>query len=154
MNTRAAHLALLLPLLCGWLGMASAQPSPRWSSTYGGDGFEEMTDMILAPGGGFIAVGKSTSPLSGTLVRDPQGSEDLVAVRVAADGRVLWEQRVGGEERDGATKVIVDNLGGIPIGRPAQPEEVADLVAYLASDRAASIHGADLVIDGGTMPTV
>jgi NAD(P)-dependent dehydrogenase (short-subunit alcohol dehydrogenase family) len=44
-------------------------------------------------------------------------------------------------------------IGGIPIARPAQPEEVVELTAFLASDRAASIHSADYVIDSGTMPT-
>jgi len=47
----------------------------------------------------------------------------------------------------------MDMIGGIPIGRPGRPEEVAELVAFLASDRAASIHGSDYVIDGGSIPT-
>ncbi|KQU88883.1 oxidoreductase [Ensifer sp. Root31] len=36
-----------------------------------------------------------------------------------------------------------------PIGRIGEPEEVADLVAYLASDRAGFITGSDFRIDGG-----
>ena len=53
-----------------------------------------------------------------------------------------------------ARQVVLEGLGGIPIGRPAEPSEVADLIAYLASDRAAAIHGAEFVIDGGTVRTV
>lgn len=59
----------------------------------------------------------------------------------------------GGSEEE-ARQSILDALGGIPIGRPAFPEEVAELVAFLVSDRAASIHGAEYVIDGGTIPTI
>jgi NAD(P)-dependent dehydrogenase (short-subunit alcohol dehydrogenase family) len=44
-------------------------------------------------------------------------------------------------------------LGGIPLGRPAKPEEVADLIAFLASPRAASVTGTEYIIDGGTVPT-
>jgi NAD(P)-dependent dehydrogenase (short-subunit alcohol dehydrogenase family) len=39
-------------------------------------------------------------------------------------------------------------------GRFTRPEEVADLVVYLASDRAANITGADFAIDGGLIPTL
>jgi 3-oxoacyl-[acyl-carrier protein] reductase len=36
-----------------------------------------------------------------------------------------------------------------PLGRVGQPEEVADLILFLASERAAFIHGANITIDGG-----
>lgn len=52
---------------------------------------------------------------------------------------------------DGAT-LTMDALGGIPSGRPARPSEVADLIAFLVSSRAASIAGAKYTIDGESVP--
>ena len=58
-----------------------------------------------------------------------------------------------GTDRQTAREELIKSLGGIQLGRPGWPAEVAELVAFLASDRAASITGSEYVIDGGTIPT-
>jgi NAD(P)-dependent dehydrogenase (short-subunit alcohol dehydrogenase family) len=54
---------------------------------------------------------------------------------------------------DGGKKIIMDALGGIPLGRPVKPQEVADLIAFLVSPRSGAITGTEYTIDGGTVPT-
>jgi len=53
-----------------------------------------------------------------------------------------------------AQQSVMDALGGIPFGRPAQPEEVAEFVGFLVSPRASYLTGTEYVIDGGTVPTI
>ncbi|HUD66377.1 MAG TPA: SDR family oxidoreductase [Candidatus Sulfotelmatobacter sp.] len=70
-----------------------------------------------------------------------------------AKGMIADISRGSGISEDAARQRIMGMLGGIPIGRPGRPEEVAELVAFLASDRGAFITGADYIIDSGTIPT-
>lgn len=53
-----------------------------------------------------------------------------------------------------ATQTVMDALGGIPYGRPAQPEEVAEFIGFLVSPRAGYLTGTNFIIDGGTVPTI
>jgi NAD(P)-dependent dehydrogenase (short-subunit alcohol dehydrogenase family) len=93
---------------------------------------------------------KEVSPKGIRVIRvSPRWVETEAAVRLV--DRLAEE---GGTHYEGARKGLMDALGGIPLGRPAKPKEVAYLVAFLASSRAASITGTEYVIDGGTVPTV
>ncbi len=61
-----------------------------------------------------------------------------------------WERRWEATGRHGTLEDFYDRAGvGIPLGRIGQPDEVADLVAFLVSSRAAYITGAAIAIDGG-----
>ncbi|SEN15579.1 NAD(P)-dependent dehydrogenase, short-chain alcohol dehydrogenase family [Luteibacter sp. UNCMF331Sha3.1] len=76
---------------------------------------------------------------------------------IETEASVAFAQRTAaaaGTDYEGGKKLIMDWLGGIPVGRPATPDEVADLIAFLASPRAASIAGCEYRIDGGTVPTL
>jgi hypothetical protein len=56
-----------------------------------------------------------------------------------------------GTDYEGGKQIIMKALGGVPLGRPAKPREIADLIAFVVSDRAGSISGTEYAIDGGTV---
>ncbi|MGQ3354854.1 MAG: SDR family oxidoreductase [Phreatobacter sp.] len=95
------------------------------------------------------SLSKEVSPYGVRVVRvSPGWIETEAAVHLA--------ERVGADNGGGieeGRRRIMASLGGIPIGRPSTPLEIASLIAFLASDRAASITGSEFVIDGGTVPT-
>jgi NAD(P)-dependent dehydrogenase (short-subunit alcohol dehydrogenase family) len=96
------------------------------------------------------ALSKEVGPKGVRVVRVSPGWVETTAA-TALVGRLAAE---AGSDEQTARQRLMDSLGGIPIGRPAKPGEVADLIAFLVSPRAASITGSEYVIDGGTIPTV
>lgn len=75
---------------------------------------------------------------------------------IATDASIRLAERLAAEagtDLEGGKRMIMESLGGIPLGRPSTPEEIANLIAFLSSDRAGSITGTEYVIDGGTVPT-
>jgi NAD(P)-dependent dehydrogenase (short-subunit alcohol dehydrogenase family) len=59
-----------------------------------------------------------------------------------------------GKNLDETAQLVMDSLGGVPLNRLAQPEEIAHLIGFLVSPKASYITGSNVVIDGGTIPTV
>jgi len=96
------------------------------------------------------SLSKEVAPQGIRVVRvSPGWVETEAAVELAA--RLATQ---AGTDYEGGRQIIMKSLGGIPLGRPAKPKEIADLVAFLASPRAGSITGSEHVVDGGTVPTV
>ena len=86
-----------------------------------------------------------------------------IRVNTVSPGPVATDQWLGSDgvaatvsQATGATPHDVESqaAGGAVTGRFSQPDEVADLILYLASDQAANITGADFIIDGGLVPTL
>jgi NAD(P)-dependent dehydrogenase (short-subunit alcohol dehydrogenase family) len=67
----------------------------------------------------------------------------------AAEARIRQLMDQAGTSHADAEAALMATIGGVPLGRPGGTAEVAQLAAFLVSDAAAYITGAEYVIDGG-----
>jgi len=90
-------------------------------------------------------------------------AKDGILCNAVAPGPTLspaWLEPGGladqGAERSGRTREeVLEAVGkGRPLGRLAEPEEIAAVIAFLCSDRASFVTGAAWSVDGGTVPVI
>ena len=135
-NVKGTYLCTraVLPAMkeAGWGRIVNfSSTAGRSVSTLGGPHYTTAKAAVL----GFTrAVAKEMAPFGITVNAVCPG---------LVDTEMVQEVITGAEARDYADL--------FPIGRLAQPQEVAELVAFLASDRAAYITGASLDINGGDL---
>ena len=109
---------------------------------------ERPDATYLAAGSGNAALIYFTEALGGASLKDG------VRVLGVNPGPVLTDRYIGGAERRaearlGAAARWRELLTALPLGRAAEPAEVASLIAYLASDQASYLSGVLVRIDGG-----
>ena len=87
-------------------------------------------------------------------LKDLIRGNDLIVAPVVCNPIMARMAQDAGTDRETALSTLMESLGGIPMNRPASPEELAEVVAFVVSDRASYLTGTEITVDGGTVPTI
>jgi len=85
-------------------------------------------------------------------------AKDRIRCNAVAPGPTATEAWLGegglAEQQGDRDEVLARVAAGRPIGRLAEPQEIAWVIAFLCSDRASYVTGAAWSVDGGTVPII
>jgi 3-oxoacyl-[acyl-carrier protein] reductase len=112
-----------------------------------------------SPGMGVYATTKAA--MNALTVSLAQGMNDGVTINTVSPGAIITEKQIEmgklhgmGNTREEIEAALNGMMESTPFGRMGRVEEVAAVVVFLASPLASYVHGANIRVDGGYVPTV
>jgi 3-oxoacyl-[acyl-carrier protein] reductase len=92
--------------------------------------------------------------LAREVARDGITANVILPGRIATDRIRFLDEAKAKREGRSTEAVMAESTGSIPVGRYGNPEEYADAVAFLASNRASYITGSVIRVDGGLLASI
>jgi 3-oxoacyl-[acyl-carrier protein] reductase len=92
--------------------------------------------------------------LAGEVGKDGITANIVVPGRIATSRVAVLDNAKAKREGRSVEEIAAESQGSIPLGRYGKPEEYADVVTFLASERAAYITGSVIRVDGGMIPSI
>ena len=115
----------------------------------GGGGIVVIGSWMAHVGHAFVGLYSATKAAEIQLARSWAAEFGSRGVRVNTVSPGATRTPINAADDD----VIAQMTAGTPAGRPGTPEEIAAAVAWVLSDDAAYLHGAELAVDGGITST-
>ncbi len=112
-----------------WIVKINTEGVILWQQVIGGTGPDYLSKIIPAPAGGYLALGRSSSGVSGHKSEPSRGGSDYWLLRLDSLGNPIYDRTIGGSGVEYAVDLIPTPDGGCRIGGYSNSPPSADKTA-------------------------
>ncbi len=113
-----------------WVLRLDSEGNILWNKCYGGADVEELFDIQVDPDDNFILAGFTTTSEDGDVTEPIVGTQDGWAVKLDADGNIIWQNTIGGTMGDRLECAYVMSDGNYFMGSGSFSPEGGDQIEY------------------------
>jgi hypothetical protein len=99
-----------------WILKINNRGNIEWQQTIGGDADDRLVSVMQTQEGGYVLAGNSTSNASGNKTKELLGRNDFWVLKLNDVGNIVWQNVLGGLEKDGLTSVCQTTDAGYILG--------------------------------------
>ncbi|MEM9917844.1 MAG: hypothetical protein AAF990_07100, partial [Bacteroidota bacterium] len=114
-----------------WVVKTDVLGNIQWEHTYGGDGLDQLFDLIQTSDGGYLLGGNSTSAISGERSQPSRGGQDWWVIKIDASGNIQWDMAYGGSDEERLNEFIEAPDGNYVIAGGTRSDVGGDVTTAL-----------------------